>query len=377
MYILRTAESATEGQSDKIADQISDAVVDAVLQKDTKGSVACETLISNGFCIVAGEMTTDSYVPIVEIAKNTIREIGYTDSAYGFDYRSAGVITAVNERTSDLSEGMTINGKIGASDSSSVVGFACDETPEMIPFETSLARSLAEKLAEVRKSGLLPFLLPDGKTQVTVRFEDDIPVAIERIVVSVQHMRQTPLGQLREAVIEEVIKNTAPKEMLADCEMAVNPAGTFVIGGPQCDTGLTGRKNIDDCYSSRVPHGGGALSGKDPMRIDRLGAYLARYLAKNIVATGAARSAKVRLVYQIGTPEPIVVTIRTALSSGIDDHALAARIAKEIDLTSGTTAERLNLLKAQYRKIAVYGHFGRSGFGWEKTDLVSEIKRFV
>ncbi|MDR0746619.1 MAG: methionine adenosyltransferase [Helicobacteraceae bacterium] len=377
MYILRTAESATEGQSDKIADQISDAVVDAVLQKDIKGSVACETLISNGFCIVAGEMTTDSYVPIVEIAKNTIREIGYTDGAYGFDYRSAGVITAVNERTSDLSEGVMIDGKIGASDSSQVVGFACNETPEMIPFETSLARNLAEKLAEVRKSGLLPFLLPDGKTQVIVRFDGDKPVAIERIVISVQHARQTPLKQLREAVIEEVIKTTAPKELLSDCEMAVNPAGTFVIGGPQCDTGLTGRKSIDDCYGARVPHGGGALSGKDPMRIDRLGAYLARYLAKNIVATGAAKSAEVRLTYQIGAPEPIAVAVHTASDSGVDDQALSARIAKEIDLTSGTAAKRLELLKAQYRKIAVYGHFGRSGFGWEETDLASEIKRFI
>ncbi|GHV06680.1 S-adenosylmethionine synthase [Campylobacterota bacterium] len=376
MGILRTAESVTEGQADKIADQISDAVVDAIIEQDNSASIGCETLISNGFCIVAGEICTEAYVPIAQIAKNTFREIGYTDGSYGFDYRSAGVIMAVHDRSGEIAGGIRKNGKLGASDESVVIGYACDETPELVPFDTALAHKLTRRLAEVRKSGLLPFLLPDGRAQVTIELERGRVAAIRHISISAQHSRGATLNQVREAVMEEVIEPVVARDLAKNATIEINPAGNFVIGGPQCDTGLTGRKIISDSYGTACAHGGGALSGKDPLRIDRAGAYAARYLAKNIVAAGLAKRAQVDLTYTIGAVEPVAIHISTGFHSGVDDEKLADFVRKNFDLSTEGIAARLNLLQPHYRATAAYGTFGRAGLAWESTDAVTTFKKF-
>ncbi|MDR2034906.1 MAG: methionine adenosyltransferase [Helicobacteraceae bacterium] len=373
---VKTAESVTEGHPDKIADQISDAIVDAVIEKDSKADVSCETLISNGFCIIAGEMKTEAYAPISEIARNAIREIGYTDGAFGFDYRSAGVITAVNERSPDIAEGKRVNGKLGASDQSIVVGYACRETPEFMPLPIALAHRLTLRLARARKEGVLPFLLPDGKAQIAIRYENNRPIAIEHILISTHHARNAALKDLREAVMEEVVKEALPKSLFDEkTRVEINPAGSFVIGGPQADTGLTGRKSASDFYGTRVAFGGGALSGKDPAKIDRCGAYMARYIAKNLAAALDCDQVSVYLTYAIGSPEPIAVEIYRDRSPESDEKLI--KLAKEIfDLTPEGIVSALDLLKPQYRALASYGHFGREneGFGWEKLDKIDAIR---
>ncbi|MDR2151665.1 MAG: methionine adenosyltransferase [Helicobacteraceae bacterium] len=372
--VIRASESVTEGQSDKIADLISDAVVDALIEQDQNASVSCETLISNGFCIVAGEISTEAYAPIVEIAKRTIREIGYTDGSYGFDYRSAGVITAVNDRVADVAIGARRNGRLGASDQAIAIGFACDETPQMLPFDLALAHKLTAKLAEARKSSLVPFLLPDGKAQVSVAFENGVPVKICALTIAAQHARAASVETVREAVMEEVVKEVVPRDLLEGAQVSINAAGAFVIGGPQCDTGLTGRKSVSDCYGASVAHGGGALSGKDPMRIDRAATYMARYVAKNIVASGIAKRAKVELVYGIGDVEPSSAHICLGHNACVDEERLARFVRERFDLSTEGIAKTLDLLKPRYRQNAAYGHFGREDLPWERCDRAAEIR---
>ncbi|MDR1450755.1 MAG: methionine adenosyltransferase [Helicobacteraceae bacterium] len=372
--IFRTAESVTEGHPDKIADQISDAIVDALLERDKNASVACETLISNGFCVIAGEMRTEAYAPINEIARNAIREIGYTDGGFGFDYRSAGVITAVNERSADIADGVRANGRLGASDQAIVVGYASDETAEFTPLPITLAHKLTRRLARVRKEGTLPFLLPDGKAQVALRFDEDNKATLAHVLVSTHHSRSVTLKDLREAVMEEVIKEALPRSLFDQkTQIAINPAGSFVNGGPQADTGLTGRKSVMDCYGPEIPHGGGALSGKDPLKIDRVGAYVARYIAKNLVAAKAAKRLTVYLTYAIAEAEPIAINVEGDLAPKLDGRRVVGAIRKLFDLTPEGAADALDLLKPQYRAAAAYGHFGREGFGWERTDRTDEV----
>jgi S-adenosylmethionine synthetase len=373
---IRAAESVTEGHPDKIADQISDAIVDAIVEKDVNASVACETLISNGFCIVAGEIKTEAYAPIVEIAKRAIREIGYTDGAFGFDYRSAGVITAVNERSADMTDGARTNGKLGASDQSIVVGYACDETAELMPLPITLAHKLTRRLAKARKESVLPFLLPDGKAQVALRFEDSGAIALDHVLISAHHTRNVSLKDLREAIIDEVVKTALPAALFdKNTRVEINPAGSFVIGGPQADTGLTGRKNGADCYGPDAAHGGGAISGKDPYKIDRAGAYMARYIAKNFVAAKAARSLSVTLIYSIASIEPIAIDVSGDFAPKCDKARILEAIRALFDLTPEGIVAALDLLKPQYRATASYGHFGREneGFGWEKLDKTEAI----
>ena len=381
MSFLRTAESVTEGHPDKVADQISDAVVDAILAKDKNARIACETLISNGFCVVAGEIRTEAYVPIGEIARNTIREIGYTDGGYGFDYRSAGVLMAVGDQSPDIAQGVDRpDGKLGAGDQGIMIGHACDETPELMPLPIMLAHRLTRRLAQVRKEGLLPFLCPDGKAQVVVRYEGDKPVAIEHVTVSAHHSRTIALDRLQEALMEEVVKVALPSEMLtAQTRYAINPAGLFVIGGPQADSGLTGRKNIVDSYGPVCPHGGGAFSGKDPSKVDRSGAYMARYIAKNLVAAKAAKRVSVELAYVIGQCDPVDVRVDTYQTGVGGDDRLTECVKALFDLTPAGIIAALDLLKPQYRATASYGHFGREneGFGWEKTDRADRISDWL
>jgi S-adenosylmethionine synthetase len=372
--ILRTAESVTEGHPDKIADQIGDAIVDALIERDKNASVACETMISNGFCVIAGEMKTEAYAPIGEIARNAIREIGYTDGAFGFDYRSAGVITAVNERSPDIADGVRTNGALGASDQAIVVGYACDETPELMPLPLTLAHRLTRRLSLARKEGVLPFLLPDGKAQVALRFDENGAATLTHILVSAHHSRSVSLKDLREAIMEEAVKVALPQPLFtAETRVEINPAGSFVIGGPQADTGLTGRKSVMDFYGPDAPHGGGALSGKDPFKIDRVGAYAARYIAKNLVAAKVAKRASVYLTYAIAEAEPIAIDIDGDFAPKIDKARVIAAIKKLFDLTPEGAVASLDLLKPQYRALAAYGHFGREGFGWERADRIDDI----
>lgn len=374
---IRTAESVTEGHPDKIADQISDAIVDALIERDKNASVACETLISNGFCVIAGEMKTEAYAPLGEIARNAIREIGYTDGGFGFDYRSAGVITAVNERSPDIADGVRSNGKLGASDQAILVGYACDETPEFMPLPIALAHRLTRRLARVRKEGLLPFLLPDGKAQVALRFDDEGAPKLTHILLSAHHARNVSLKNLREAIMEEVVKEALPQSLFdGNAQVEINPAGSFVIGGPQADTGLTGRKSVMDFYGPDAPHGGGALSGKDPLKIDRVGAYIARYIAKNLAAAKAAKEIAVYLTYAIGAIEPIGIAVRGEFAPKLDEARIINAIKKTFDLTPEGAAATIDLFKPQYRLAAAYGHFGREndGFGWEKTDKIDDIR---
>lgn len=379
MNYLKTAESVTEGHPDKIADQISDGVVDAILSKDKTARVACETLISNGFCLISGEIRTEAYVPITEIARDTLRQIGYTDANSGFDYRSAGILLAVGEQSPDIAQGVDRSDGIqGAGDQGVMVGYACDETPQFMPLPIVLAHKLTRRLAEVRRELLLPFLYPDGKAQVVVEYEKDLPVAIKHITVSAHHSRDVAVKILREAVMEEVIAHEMPSDLIrSDTKYEINPTGVFVIGGPQADTGLTGRKIVVDSYGPEVAHGGGAFSGKDPSKVDRSGAYMARYIAKNLVASGVAKKAKVELAYVIGIAEPVSVRIDSFGTSTVSEEKIAQMIPKIFDLTPAGIIKTLDLLNVEYIKTASYGHFGRSEFAWEKLDKVEQIQSFL
>ncbi len=379
-YIF-TSESVTEGHPDKMADQISDAILDYIIEKDPQARVACETLLSNGFCVIAGELKTTAYAPMQEIAREVVREIGYTDASYGFDYRSAGVLNGIGEQSPDINQGVDKScGEIGAGDQGLMFGYACNETKELMPLPISLAHKITAKLAEVRKNGTVPFLRPDGKAQVSVKYVDGKPVAIDTIVVSTQHHPEVTLEQVQKAVLEEVIKAVIPSELMSDdITYHINPTGRFVIGGPQGDAGLTGRKIIVDTYGGSCPHGGGAFSGKDPTKVDRSAAYAARYVAKNLVAAGICDKATLQIAYAIGVAKPVSIYVDTHGTATVDEAKITACVESLFDLTPKGIMDALDLLKPIYRRTAAYGHFGREeeGFSWEKTDRVEDIKRYL
>ncbi len=378
---LFTSESVTEGHPDKMADQISDAILDYLIAKDPQSRVACETLLSNGICVISGELKTMAYAPMQEIAREVIRNIGYTDASYGFDYRSAGVLNGVGEQSPDINQGVDqANGEIGAGDQGLMFGYACDETPELMPLPIMLAHKLTARLAEVRKDGTLAYLRPDGKAQVTIQYEGDKPVCVKTVVVSSQHSPNVTLDMLRKDIIAEVIETVIPKELLADDVVYhINPTGRFVIGGPQGDAGLTGRKIIVDTYGGSCPHGGGAFSGKDPTKVDRSAAYAARYVAKNLVASGVCTKATVQLSYAIGVVEPISIMVNTHGTAIIDEEKIEQCVMNIFDLTPAGIIKQLNLLQPIYQQTAAYGHFGREldQFTWEKTDKVALIKNYL
>ncbi len=379
-YIF-TSESVTEGHPDKMADQISDAILDYIIEKDPQARVACETLLSNGFCVIAGELKTTAYAPMQEIAREVVREIGYTDASYGFDYRSAGVLNGIGEQSPDINQGVDKScGEIGAGDQGLMFGYACNETKELMPLPISLAHKITAKLAEVRKNGTVPFLRPDGKAQVSVKYVDGKPVAIDTIVVSTQHHPEVTLEQVQKAVLEEVIKVVIPAELMSDdITYHINPTGRFVIGGPQGDAGLTGRKIIVDTYGGSCPHGGGAFSGKDPTKVDRSAAYAARYVAKNLVAAGVCDKATLQIAYAIGVAKPVSIYVDTHGTATVDEAKITSCVESLFDLTPQGIMDALDLLKPIYRKTAAYGHFGREeeGFSWEKTDRVEDIKKYL
>jgi len=379
-YIF-TSESVTEGHPDKMADQISDAILDYIIEKDKNARVACETLLSNGFCVIAGELKTLAYAPMQEIAREVIREIGYTDASYGFDYRSAGVLNGVGEQSPDINQGVDQSGgEIGAGDQGLMFGYACRETKELMPLPISLAHKITAKLAEVRKNGTVPFLRPDGKAQVSVKYIDGEPVSIDTIVVSTQHHPDVTLEKVQEAILNEVIKEVIPAELLTDDIIYhINPTGRFVIGGPQGDAGLTGRKIIVDTYGGSCPHGGGAFSGKDPTKVDRSAAYAARHVAKNLVAAGVCGRVTIQIAYAIGVVEPVSIYVNTHGTSSVDDEKIVSCVEALFDLTPKGIIDSLDLLRPIYRKTAAYGHFGREeeDFSWEKLDRVEEIQSFL
>ena len=379
-YIF-TSESVTEGHPDKMADQISDAILDYIIERDPLARVACETLVSNGFCVIAGELKTTAYAPMQEIAREVIKDIGYTDARFGFDYRSAGVLNGIGEQSPDISQGVDQeDGEIGAGDQGLMFGYACKETPELMPLPISLAHKITAKLAQVRKDGTVPFLRPDGKAQVSVKYVDDKPVSIDTIVVSTQHHDNVSLEQVQKAVLEEVIKAVIPPELMHDDIIYhINPTGRFVIGGPQGDAGLTGRKIIVDTYGGACPHGGGAFSGKDPTKVDRSAAYAARYVAKNLVAADACEKITLQIAYAIGVAKPVSIYVDTHGTAVVDEANISACVSDLFDLTPKGIMKELDLLKPIYRKTASYGHFGREGadFSWEQTTRINDIKKYL
>jgi S-adenosylmethionine synthetase len=377
---LFTSESVTEGHPDKMADQISDAILDYIIEQDKSARVACETLLSNGFCIIAGELKTTAYAPMQDIAREVVKNIGYTDVQFGFDYRSAGVLNGIGEQSPDINQGVDLaSGEIGAGDQGLMFGYACKETSVLMPLAITLAHRLTKSLADVRKSGKLPFLRPDGKAQVTVRYENGKAVEIDTIVVSTQHNESVTQDILKEAVIEEIIKKNLPSNIITDnIKYHINPTGRFVIGGPQGDAGLTGRKIIVDTYGGSCPHGGGAFSGKDPSKVDRSAAYMARYIAKNLVGAGVSEKITVQLAYAIGVVEPVSIFIDTHNMAIVDESRLEDCVRELFRLTPKGIIESLNLLRPIYTKTASYGHFGREedSFSWEKLDKVDEIRNY-
>ncbi|HEV8520740.1 MAG TPA: methionine adenosyltransferase [Burkholderiales bacterium] len=378
---LFTSESVSEGHPDKVADQISDAVLDAILAQDKHGRVAAETMVATGLVVMAGQITTSAKVNYSEIARDVIKSIGYNDSAIGFDYRSCAVLTAYDAQSVDIAQGVDegkgLDLEQGAGDQGLMYGFACDETPQLMPVPIYYSHRLMERHGELRKDGRLPWLRPDAKSQVTVRYLDGKPVQIETVVISTQHHPDVSHEQIKEAVIEEIIKPVFPKHMLKnDTKYLVNPTGRFVIGGPMGDTGLTGRKIIVDTYGGYSRHGGGAFSGKDPSKVDRSAAYAARHVAKNIVAAGLAKKCEVQVAYAIGVARPVSVLVDTFGTGTIADEKIGKLVEKHFDLRPKGIIHALNLLRPIYLKTAAYGHFGRDEpeFSWEATDKAAALK---
>lgn len=390
-HYLFTSESVTEGHPDKMCDQISDAILDAIMEKDPAGRVAVETLVTNGTCVVAGEITTGCYVEIPQLVRNTIKEIGYTRAKYGFDYETCGVMLAIQGQSKDIARGVDKaleikDGEVtkedleglGAGDQGLMFGFACDETEELMPLPITLAHKLAKKLAEVRKTGELSYLRPDGKSQVTIEYEDEKPVRVHTVLIAAQHSPDVNLEMIKQDVVERVILPTVPERLVDDkIKYYVNPTGRFVIGGPQGDTGVTGRKIIVDTYGGYSRHGGGCFSGKDPTKVDRSGTYAARWVAKNVVAAGLAKKCEVQVAYGIGIARPLSIMVDTFGTGEIPDAKIAKLIEEVFDLRPGMIIKHLKLRRPLYKQVAAYGHFGRPDLElpWEKTDKANELKK--
>ncbi|MCF8020646.1 MAG: methionine adenosyltransferase [Vallitaleaceae bacterium] len=387
---LFTSESVTEGHPDKVCDQISDAVLDAILAQDPNARVACETAVTTGMVLVMGEITTNCYVDIPKVVRNKVREIGYTSAHYGFDAETCAVLVSIDEQSSDIAMGVNEALEVrlgeeddegtGAGDQGMMIGFACDETEELMPLPISLAHKLTKKLADVRKSGLLKYLRPDGKSQVTVEYIDDQPVRVDTIVISTQHDEEVTQAQIKEDLIREVVHAVVPEALLDDkTKFFINPTGRFVIGGPQGDSGLTGRKIIVDTYGGYASHGGGAFSGKDPTKVDRSAAYAARYVAKNIVAAGIAKKCEIELAYAIGVAHPVSIYVNTHGTGVITNEAITTLIEEHFDLRPAAIIKSLGLRRPIYAQTAAYGHFGRTDIDvpWEKTDKVAMLKAAI
>lgn len=372
---LFTSESVTEGHPDKICDQISDAILDAVLEQDSRGRVACETMAATGLIIIGGEITTTAVIDYQKVARNTVREIGYTRAKYGFDADTCAVISAINTQSPDIAMGVDTG---GAGDQGLMFGYACTETPELMPTPIQFAHQLVRKLSTTRRDGTLSYLRPDGKSQVTVEYDNGKPVRVDAVVISTQHSPDVGAEQIREDIIDHVIKPTIPEHLLdKDTKYYVNPTGRFVVGGPQGDTGLTGRKIIVDTYGGAAPHGGGAFSGKDPTKVDRSACYMARYIAKNVVAAGIADRCQVQLAYAIGVAEPVSVYVDCFGTSKVDEGKLSDIIRANFQLTPKGIIESLDLRRPIYKRTAAFGHFGRSeaeDFSWEKTNRADKLR---
>ncbi len=379
---LFTSESVSEGHPDKVADQISDSILDAILTQDPRSRVACETLVTTGMAMIAGEITTNARIDYPDIVRQTIKEIGYSDSAMGFDWETCAVLTSIDRQSPDISQGVTegegLYKEQGAGDQGLMFGYACNETPELMPMPIIYAHRLTKRLADVRKSGLLNFLRPDSKSQVSIQYINDKPIRVDTVVVSSQHNPDVTYETLREGIMEEVVRKVVPAEMMDEkTKFFINPTGRFVVGGPMGDCGLTGRKIIVDTYGGQGSHGGGAFSGKDPSKVDRSASYMARYVAKNLVAAGLADKCEVQVAYAIGVAEPVSVMINTFGTGKIPSNEIARIAREEFDMRPRAIIEQLDLLRPIYKKTAAYGHFGRElpEFTWERTDRIDSLRK--